>query len=188
MNHTPHTPQAKTLRKGKNSLNTPQVLLKYLNIIGPIAGFSLAIGSILLLLLALAARSPQQLPVSAIAVVGDKKIELEVAKKPQELAHGLKFRSSLPQNRGMLFEIAKPQKVRFWMKDVRIPLDIIFIQPNGVVNTVTANSPPCPKEPCPLYYSTTPVNRVLELNAGAAQQLGIEPGTTIQIKNSINSR
>lgn len=182
MNNTPHTPQATILPSGKNSLDTYLVLVKYLNIIGPIAGFSLAIGSILLTLLAIAARSPQQLPVSAIAVVGDKKVELEVAKNPQELKYGLKFRSSLPQNRGMLFEIGKPQKVRFWMQDVKIPLDIIFIQPDGSVNRVATNTPPCHKEPCPLYYSTASVNRVLELNAGAAKQLGIEPGTTIQIK------
>ncbi|MBO3458425.1 DUF192 domain-containing protein [Aetokthonos hydrillicola Thurmond2011] len=182
MNNAPHTSQATTLPRAKNSLNTPQVLLKYLNIIGPLAGFSLAIGSILLTLLALAARSPRQLPISATAVVGDQKIELEVAKSPQELTYGLKFRSSLPQNRGMLFEIGKPQKVRFWMKDVKIPLDIIFIQPNGSVDKVVTNTPPCHKEPCALYYSTTPVDRVLELNAGSAKQLGIEPGTTIQIK------
>ena len=84
----------------------------------------------------------------------------------------------------MLFEIGLPQKVRFWMKDVAIPLDIIFIQPDGSVNKVAANAPPCHKEPCPLYYSTAAVNRVLELKSGSAKQLGIKAGTTIQIKKT----
>ena len=70
-----NAPQAKIIPSGKNSLDIYQVLLKYLNIAGPIAGFSLAIGSIVLTVLAVAARSPQQLPVSAYAVVGDKKIQ-----------------------------------------------------------------------------------------------------------------
>lgn len=179
-----NAPQSTILPSGKNSPDFYQVLLKYLNIAGPIAGFSLAIGSIVLTVIAVAARSPQKLPVSAVALVGDKKIELEVASSPKELEYGLKFRSALPQNKGMLFEIGNPQKVRFWMKDVAIPLDIIFIQPDGSVNFVAANAPLCHKEACPLYYSTTAVNRVLELKSGAAKQLGIKPGTTIQIKKT----
>ncbi|MDF5732409.1 MAG: DUF192 domain-containing protein [Rhizonema sp. PD38] len=172
-----NAPQAKIIRPGFDY----QVLVKYLNIAGPIAGLSLAIGSIII---TIAARSPQKLPVSAIASFGNKKIELEVAKTPQELAYGLKFRSSLPQSRGMLFEIGLPQKVRFWMKDVSMPLDIVFIQPDGSVDKVTANAPPCYKESCPLYYSTNAVNRVLELKSGAAEQLGIKPGSAIQIKKT----
>ncbi|MDF5718597.1 MAG: DUF192 domain-containing protein [Rhizonema sp. NSF051] len=176
-----NTPQSTILPSGKNSPDFYQVLLKYINIAGPIAGFSLAIGSIIITILAVSARSPQKLPVSAIASFGNKKIELEVASTPQELAYGLKFRPSLPQNRGMLFEIGKPQKVRFWMKDVAMPLDIIFIQPDGSVNFVAANAPPCHKESCPLYYSTNAVNRVLELKSGKAKELGIKAGSAIKI-------
>ncbi len=174
-------PQSAILPSGKNSPDFYQVLLKYLNIAGPIAGFSLAIGSTMI---AIAARSPQKLPVSAIASIGNQKIELEVARSPQELAYGLKFRSSLPQNRGMLFEIGKPQKVRFWMKDVSMPLDIIFVQPDGSVDKVAANAPSCQKELCTIYYSTAAVNRVLELKSGSAKQLGIKPGSAIQIKKT----
>ncbi len=164
----------------KNFDNSFQFLLKCLNIIGPIAGISLAIGSMILSILALAARSPQQPPITAIALVGSKQIQLEVAQTSKHLALGLKYRKELSENRGMLFEIGKTQKVQFWMKDVQIPLDIIFVQ-NGVVKTVVKSAPPCSKEPCPLYHSTEPVNRVLELSAGSAVKFGIKPGTNVII-------
>ncbi|MBW4642675.1 MAG: DUF192 domain-containing protein [Goleter apudmare HA4340-LM2] len=172
--------QATTLSQAKNSHNSFQFLLKCLNIIGPIAGISLAVGSMILSILALAARSPQQLPITAIAKVGSKQIQLEVAQTPKHLALGLKYRKELPENRGMLFEIAKTQKVEFWMKDVQIPLDIIFLQ-NGVVKTVVKSAPPCSKEPCPFYHSAELVNRVLEIPAGSAVKLGIKSGTTVII-------
>ncbi|MBW4435194.1 MAG: DUF192 domain-containing protein [Pelatocladus maniniholoensis HA4357-MV3] len=171
------TTQATTTTTQTQKLDSMQLLLSILKIVGPVSGISLAVGSIALSIIA---TRPQQLPVSAIALVKDKKIELEVAKSPKELIHGLKFRSSLPQNRGMLFEIGKTQKVQFWMKNVKIPLDIIFLQ-DGVVKTVVAGASPCPKEPCPLYYSIQPVNRVLELPAGSAAKLGIKTGTIVGI-------
>ncbi|GEM_PF-5397625 len=49
--------------------------------------------------------TPQVLPVSAKAIIGDSEILLEVAETPEQQAKGLMFRSEMPSDRGMLFPI-----------------------------------------------------------------------------------
>lgn len=62
--------------------------------------------------------------------------------------------------------------VKFWMKNVRIPLDIIFIQ-NGRVVAIAAAVPPCNTESCPTYGSGTKVNWAIELYSGSLARLGL---------------
>ncbi|KYC34727.1 hypothetical protein WA1_49245 [Scytonema hofmannii PCC 7110] len=153
-------------------------ILYVLNKIGPIA----AIGTVAFpIAIAFIPPSPQNLPIGAIMKVQNQAIELEVASSPNQLATGLKERHYLPQNRGMLFVIGKPQTVKMWMKNVKIPLDMVFIQDN-TVKTVVENVPPCAKiDNCPYYDSVYPVNRIVELRAGRAKILGIKPGIQLEI-------
>lgn len=124
---------------------------------------------------------PQKLPVEAMLLVGGKQIELEVAKTPQQQQLGLMFRPFLPPNRGMLFPFQPASLVTFWMKNVLIPLDMIFVA-DGTVVQIYHSLPPCYREPCPLYHSDTPVDYVIELAGGRAQQLNIRRGDKLTIK------
>lgn len=123
----------------------------------------------------------QILPISAQAIISGRKIELEVAQTQEQQATGLMYRTTLPDNRGMLFSFDSPQPVRFWMKNVRIPLDMIFLK-DGEVKAIAASAPPCTAEPCSTYGSGTAVNQVIELRGGRAAELGLKVNDEVKIK------
>lgn len=91
--------------------------------------------------------SGQILPISAQTEIAGQTIYLEVAQTFEQQAIGLMNRTALADDRGMLFPIIPPEPVTFFMKDVLIPLDIIFLQDEKVLG-IAANVPPCATEPC----------------------------------------
>lgn len=111
-------------------------------------------------------------------------ISVEVANSPQLREKGLSGRKSLAENKGMLFVFDTPDYHRFWMKDMKFPLDIIFLNDTKVV-TLYENVPsPVSQEENanpPIYTSTAPANRVLELPAGSANKLGLKQGDDVAI-------
>lgn len=122
----------------------------------------------------------QTLPISAIATIAGKKIELEVAKTPVQQATGLMYRTSLADNRGMLFLFSPPQPIAFWMKNTLIPLDMVFVR-DGVVQALAQNVPPCKSDPCPAYPSIKTIDSVIELRGGLTKELGLKVGDRITI-------
>jgi uncharacterized protein len=125
----------------------------------------------------------QILPISAQAVLSNGTIiQLEVARTPEQQAKGLMYRPPLPDNQGMLFQFSSPQPVSFWMKNVPVPLDMVFLQ-NGVVQYIEASAPPCPREPCPTYGPSVPIDMVIELRSGRAAELNLRVGDVIKIES-----
>jgi uncharacterized protein len=129
----------------------------------------------------LVASEGQVLPISARARIADRVIELEVTKTPEQQAMGLMYRTSLADDRGMLFEFKPARWVNFWMKNCKISLDMIFIR-DGVVTAIKAGAPPCTAEPCPTYGPDTIIDRVIELRSGRAAELGLKVGDRIAIE------
>ncbi len=129
----------------------------------------------------------QSLPISAQFIVGDRVLGLEVAKTTEQQATGLMYRTTLADDRGMLFEFNPPQPVRFWMKNVSIPLDMIFIK-DGRVKAIAAAVPPCNTTPCPTYGPGIPIDRVVEVRGGRAKELGLKVGTPVEIKFLTNKK
>ena len=123
----------------------------------------------------------QYLPIEATVQIEETLIELEVAKTPQQQQIGLMYRQSLDKNRGMIFVFEQLRPVRFWMKNVNISLDMIFLA-NGRVKAVLDNVPPCSVDPCPTYGPENLVDQVIELSGGRAKELGIEAGDELEIK------
>ncbi|MGD1701246.1 DUF192 domain-containing protein [Dapis sp. BLCC M229] len=122
----------------------------------------------------------QMLPISAQASFSGQVVNLEVARTPFEQAVGLMFRTELPDDRGMLFSIDPPRTVNFWMRNVFINLDMVFLR-NGQVQAIFSNLPPCETEPCPTYGPGTPVDGVIELRGGRAIELGLRVGDRLDI-------
>jgi uncharacterized membrane protein (UPF0127 family) len=124
----------------------------------------------------------QGLPTTAQAKINGQIIELEVAQTPDQQAMGLMYRSSLPKNRGMLFPFSQPRIAQFWMKNVSISLDMIFLK-DGIVKAVFLNVPPCTVDPCPVYGPSTMIDQVIELAGGRAKELGVQAGDKIKIES-----
>jgi uncharacterized membrane protein (UPF0127 family) len=124
----------------------------------------------------------QMLPISAKAQFANGEVvDLEVTRTPAEQSLGLMYRRSLPDDRGMLFSFSLPQRVSFWMKNVVIPLDMIFLR-DGVVRAIAANVPPCKQDPCPTYGPDGTIDQVIELRGGRATELGIKVGQQVKIE------
>lgn len=123
----------------------------------------------------------QMLPIAAEAEMAGQRILLEVTRTPQEQQIGLMYRPSLEANRGMLFSFDPPRTVSFWMQNVQINLDMVFLR-NGEVQAIASNVPPCTTNPCPTYGPEIIIDQVIELQGGRAAQLGLKVGDRVNIK------
>ena len=107
---------------------------------------------------------------------GDHNFNIEVATTDQERALGLMFRRSLPENGGMLFLYEQPQPAAMWMKNTLIPLDMVFISPEGKVHRIEANAEPFSTAVIP---SEGDIVGVLELKGGEAGRIGLKRGDKV---------
>ena len=116
--------------------------------------------------------------------VGDAPaVRAQVADDAAERAQGLSGRPRLARNAGMYF-VLPDTTTRFWMKGMRFPLDMLWIRDDRVVD-VTARAPkPRPgtaESRLPLYSSSRPADRVLEVNAGWAKRNGVQVGDSVRL-------
>ena len=117
-----------------------------------------------------------------IAMTGKAhKFDVEVARTDAEQDRGLMFRTSLPENGGMLFPFAKPRIGSFWMKNTLIPLDMIFVRADGSIDRIAENTIPESLEP---VVSGGEVSAVLELAGGTAAKLGIDESAKVTWKDT----
>ncbi len=108
-------------------------------------------------------------------------IRAQVVLTQGEMETGMKFRDALPHGRGMLFVHKNPGPYVYWMSNVKVPLDIVFMDSSHRIVEISPDTPPCTKKPaeCPVYGGHTAEQFVLELRAGEAQRLGLRQGQTL---------
>ncbi|MGD7035582.1 DUF192 domain-containing protein [Methylotuvimicrobium buryatense] len=109
-------------------------------------------------------------------------IELEVAMTETARARGLMFREALAENTGMLFIHPKEDVLGVWMKNTKIPLDILFISPQGKIVSILQNVQPCITTACGVYDSRVKALFMLEVNAGTVERLKIMQGDRVLIE------
>jgi uncharacterized membrane protein (UPF0127 family) len=126
-------------------------------------------------------------PVAGCASGGDwvelkgKRIAVEIADDDGERQRGLMYRDRLEPGTGMVFVHEDEQRRAYWMKNTKIPLDILYFDAERRLVSVT-HAPPCSLgDRCPPYPSTGPALYVLELNAGEAAALGVAVGDTLTL-------
>ena len=102
----------------------------------------------------------------------------------EKRGRGLMFRESLPKDRGMLFTFSEPQQWTFWMKNTRIPLDIIWMDGKKKIVHVERNVPTCSRtdDGCPQYQPNDQPVYVLELGAGVAESLKLQRGMVLKFR------
>jgi len=107
---------------------------------------------------------------------------VEFAVTPMELSRGLMFRESLAANAGMFFIFQDESIRKFWMKDTRVPLDIIFINSSFKVIDVHYHAKPMDTT---TIVSKVPARYVLEIKAGIASSCKIQTGTGVKFLNIV---
>lgn len=112
------------------------------------------------------------------------KVRAEVMTHPQDMMRGMMFRNSLEEGRGMLFLHAEPGLYPYWMYQVRIPLDILWLDRDGRIVEVAPDTPPCPSKSameCPNYGGTKEALTILELPAGSIAKHGLRVGDRLRL-------
>lgn len=111
--------------------------------------------------------------------IAGKEIKVEIADSEEKRNKGLSGRKKLGENDGMLFIFEITAQYSFWMKDMRFPLDIIWIDENKKIVAISENISP---DTYPASFSPSdPVKYVLEVNAGWAEKNGVEAGNFIEL-------
>lgn len=108
---------------------------------------------------------------------GSARFTVELADDPAKQALGLMHRTALAQSAGMLFVYPRASRVSFWMRNTLIPLDMLFIDPQGRVTHIHHNAIPLDETPIP---GGDAVLAVLEINGGLARRLKITEGAQVR--------
>jgi len=116
------------------------------------------------------------------AIVHDHAFSLLIAQTEQEHEAGLSGKDRLPQNQGMLFLFKEPVSQTFWMKGMRFPLDIIYIDTNNKIVSLYKNlENPTPFDPTIRTVSPAqPADKVLEINAGLSDKYHFKAGDEVK--------
>ncbi|MFQ5535554.1 MAG: DUF192 domain-containing protein [Sphingomonadales bacterium] len=131
-------------------------------------------------LLAKASGPQDELPLSKLTIVaktGHHQFEVETAATPEQKRIGLMYRREMADDHGMLFEFKPPQLIGMWMKNTFISLDILFISADGRIVNIARDTTP---HSLTVLRSAGPAKAALELGAGTAERLGIQPGDMVR--------
>lgn len=112
-------------------------------------------------------------------LIKNQTFRVAIVKTDKDKQIGLSKYKSLAMDHGMLFIFDKAALYPFWMKNMRFPIDIIFIRDNKIV-TIYQN---LPINNLTIYSPTASSNRVLEINAGLSKKYGFSTGDTVAFKN-----
>jgi len=121
----------------------------------------------------------QTLPVEPLDIMtarGAFHFKVEIADTDATRERGLMFRKTLAGDRGMLFDFKTARPVAFWMKNTLIPLDMLFVGPDGHIISIARDAAPRSETPIPSGGDTLVV---IELAGGRAAEIGAEPGDLV---------
>ncbi len=117
-------------------------------------------------------------------IINGQTFNLYTAKSEKDQEIGLSNKDSMPENYGMIFIFNKPGFYPFWMKDMKFPIDIIYIDKNKVVQVFDNLQPPkTPVSSLVIYKPQEPADTVLEINAGLSKKYNIKKGDSVKIEN-----
>jgi len=115
--------------------------------------------------------------------ITDQTFNAQVARTDTEKQIGLSETEVLGENDGMLFVFDEPDFYSFWMKDMKFPIDIIYINGDKITTIIKNASPSSSAENLVIYQPKEKSDKVFEINAGLADQLNLKEGMTINIES-----
>jgi uncharacterized membrane protein (UPF0127 family) len=113
---------------------------------------------------------------------GGAAVDAELVSSRQDMERGLMYRTSMPEDHGMLFDMEVREDHPFWMRGTCIPLDMVFVDGDGLIVGIVENAPPLDDTPrdvgCPSVYA-------LEVNAGWTRGHGVKAGQQMTIPAAV---
>ncbi|GAA4813595.1 DUF192 domain-containing protein [Litoribaculum gwangyangense] len=109
------------------------------------------------------------------------KLDIEIADTEYDTQTGLMYRNTMEKNQGMLFVFDDVELRYFYMKNTKIPLDLIFIDENNKIVSFQKNAQPYNESSLP---SNVPAKYVLEINAGLVDKWNINVGDRVSVYNN----
>ncbi len=103
--------------------------------------------------------------------------QIELADEDEERRLGLMYRTEMAEDAGMLFDFETPQPISMWMKNTLIPLDMAFINEDGIIMRIAPNTTP---RSLTSIHSGSHVVAVLEVNGGTFERLNIKEGDRVE--------
>ena len=108
-------------------------------------------------------------------------LDIEIADTDSSRNRGLMQRDGLPEKSGMWFIFDQESEQGFWMANTRMALDLIFVQSDGHIQSITKYVQPMRTETIP---SNGPAQYVLEVEAGYSDTIGILEGDMVAFERS----
>ena len=124
------------------------------------------------------------MPSTAYVIFADgTRLSVEVAETEAARARGLMFRrqAAFADDEGMLFVFDVPGRYAFWMKNVRAPLDIVWLDEASRIVWIVEDAPPCDADPCPIYEPPGEASMVVEVAGGFTRRHGVTVGDAVAI-------
>lgn len=105
--------------------------------------------------------------------------QVELAATDEQLRTGLMYRKELPVDRGMIFDLSPYMQypTKMWMKNTLIPLDMLFLTPEGIIFWIQENAQPYSED---IITAPFPAAAVVELNAGEVSKNHIKVGQIVK--------
>ncbi len=116
------------------------------------------------------------------ATINNQTFNIVIAKDSKEKEIGLSDKKDLADNEGMLFLFETSDYYSFWMKNMKFPIDIIWLDQNQQIVSIQENATPCTEQDCSGYVPVSPARYVLEVNAGFSQRYHLSSGIFGKIK------
>jgi hypothetical protein len=109
----------------------------------------------------------------------DASVTVEIAEKDEERTRGLMYRRSMTDEAGMIFAFRARENHQFWMRNTCIPLDMLFIDDDGLIVGIEENVPTMNDA---TYQAGCPSKYVLEVNAGWTRKHGVRAGQKVKLE------
>jgi uncharacterized protein len=138
-----------------------------------------AVVAALCMLASTAFTAPKVVP---LTLPSGRVLQAEVMVELPDLAMGLMYRPSLPEDRGMLFIFPVVDFHSIWMKNCKFPIDIVWLDEQKKVVHLAESVPPCKADPCPVYEPLRKSAYVVELNAGQAKREQVALGAPLSFE------
>ncbi|MDD5555587.1 MAG: DUF192 domain-containing protein [Candidatus Paceibacterota bacterium] len=123
---------------------------------------------------------------NAEITINDDIFKTEIAFFPEEMEKGLSQRDSLEENQGMLFVFLNPRRPVFWMKDMKFPLDVLWIRGETIVE-ISENIPLFTQGEITVLKPNQEIDKAMEIKAGSVSKYGIKTGDKLKIRYELKA-